>query len=271
MNYGVKDGFVDFREAKIHYTDRGSGRAIVLLHGFPENLHIWDEFASALSGSFRVISIDLPGFGKSECIGYLHTMELMAQAVHEVMRMLKLRRYIIAGHSMGGYVGLAFAELFRDNLCGLCLFHSTTYPDTEAKKAERTRSIAAVKKHPAQYLKSFAGNLFADSGNPHVKQLLHIISTASPRGIVAALEGMKMRPGREVILKFAAFPVLFIWGKKDKLLNCEEMLPQAEAPRHKEILLLENTGHMGFYEAPEETLKALRTFAYMCFRTKGKK
>lgn len=266
QNRGVKSDYIDFREAKIHYSDCGSGRTIVLLHGFPENLHIWDEFAASLSKIFRVISIDIPGFGKSECIGYVHTMELMAQAVREVMRRLKLRKYVIAGHSMGGYVALAFAELYPQNLAGLCLFHSTAYPDTEAKKAERTRSITTVKKHPTQYLKAFARNLFANAADSHAKKLNVIISSSRQRGIIAAIEGMKIRPGREIILKFAAFPVLFIWGKKDKLLNFEEMLPQAEAPRYKEILLLENAGHMGFYEAREETLIALSRFANKCYK-----
>ncbi len=270
MIQGVKDGFVDFHEAKLHYTDCGSGRVIVLLHGFPENLHIWDRFATALSKNFRVIAIDLPGFGNSDCIGYVHTMELMAEGVHAVMRHLKLRRYVIAGHSMGGYVGLAFAEHFRENLSGLCLFHSTAYPDSEVKKTERSRTIAAIKKRPLQYLKSFAANLFADSRNVHFKELNNIVSTASPRGIVAALEGMKMRPGREVVLKFAPFPVLFIWGKKDKLLNYEDLLPQAETPRRSEVLLLENAGHLGFYEEPEESFNALKSFANKCFRNGGR-
>ncbi|NNM95967.1 MAG: alpha/beta hydrolase [Bacteroidia bacterium] len=242
----------------------------MLLHGFPENLHIWDEFASGIAKNFRVITIDLPGFGQSECIGYVHTMELMAQCVREVMRALKLRRYVLAGHSMGGYAGLALAELYGENLSGLCLFHSSSYADSEAKKAERGRSIEAVRKHPAQYLKSFAGNMFADTDDAHARKLADIIASTTPRGIIAALQGMKIRPQREVILKFAGFPVLFIWGKKDKLLNYADMLPQAEAPADKEILLLENAGHMGFYEAPEETLQALKKFANRCFKTPGR-
>ena len=261
--------FATFRGAKIRYSDRGKGRAIVLLHGFPENLRIWDEFGDQLAKTFRVIAIDLPGFGESECLGYAHSMELMAQCVHGVMHQLNLRRYIIVGHSMGGYVGIAFAEFFAENLKGLCLFHSTTYADSEEKKADRDRGIAAVKKHPAQYVKAFSSNLFANPNDPDLKKLQETGLSFSPQGIVAALYGMKMRPSREIILKFAQYPVLFIYGKKDKIFNYEAMLPQTEVPAHKEVLLLESAGHMGFYEEPEKTLRTIRRFAYKCFRKRN--
>ena len=258
--------YTTFRGAKVRYEDRGKGRAIVLLHGFPENLHIWDEFATQLAKSFRVIAIDLPGFGESECIGYVHSMELMANCVHEVMHRLNLRRYIVVGHSMGGYVALAFAEFFSENMSGLCLFHSSAYADTEEKKLDRDRGIAAVKKHPEQYLKAFSANLFANPDNPDFKKFQEIVLTSQPRGVVAALEGMKRRPSREVILKFIQCPVLFIYGKKDKVMPYDLMLPQTEVPAHKQVITLEHSAHMGFYEAPYETLKALRAFAYKCFR-----
>lgn len=260
--------FATFRGAKIRYSDAGKGRAIVLLHGFPENMHIWDEFGAKLAKSFRVIAIDLPGFGGSESLGYVHSMELMARAVHAVMQQLNLRRYIVVGHSMGGYVAMAFAEFFPENLKGLCMFHSSTYADTEEKKLDRDRGIAMVKKHPAQYLKAFSASLFADPNDPHYPKLMEIVNTATPRAIAAALHGMKMRPSREVILKFVQCPVLFIYGKKDKIMNYDTMLPQTTVPAHRELLTLENAGHMGFYEAPNETLKALRKFAYRCFRGK---
>jgi pimeloyl-ACP methyl ester carboxylesterase len=261
--------YTTFRKARIRYSDQGKGRTIVLLHGFPENLQIWEEFSAALSKSFRVIAIDLPGLGESENIGYVHTMELMAQCVHTVMLQLKLRRYVVVGHSMGGYVALAFAELFPDNLRGLCLFHSSAYADSDEKKIDRDRASEAAKKHTSQFLKTFAANLFSDPDDPNIKKLQQITAGTSARGVVAALQGMKMRQSREVILKFAEYPVLFILGKKDKIIDWKNMQSQIEIPPHKEVLSLENAGHMGFYEAPKETLKAIRRFTYKCF--KGRK
>lgn len=258
--------YTTFRKACVRYSDQGKGRAVVLLHGFPENLHIWDEFAKELAKSFRVIAIDLPGLGESESIGYVHTMELMARCVHSVLQELKLRRYVIVGHSMGGYAGLAFAELFPENLKGLCLFHSTAFPDSEEKKLDRDRASEAAKKHTGQFVKAFTGNLFANADDPNIKKLQQMVAGTSARGIVAALQGMKMRPGREIILKFAQYPVLFILGKKDKVINWWNMKEQVLIPPDNRVLLLEDAGHMGFYEAPKETLKAVRGFAYKSFR-----
>jgi len=258
--------YTTFKNGRIRYSDEGEGRAIVLLHGFPENLQIWEEFSVELSKHFRVIAIDLPGFGESESIGYVHSMELMAQCAHEVMHHLNLRRYILVGHSMGGYAGLAFAELYPDNLRGLVLFHSSSYKDSDEKKADRERSIEAMKKRPKTYLKVFTANLFANNRNKNLKKLREIVANTSARALVAATEGMKNRKDREIILQFAQYPVLFIYGKKDKILNLETMLPQTETPADKEILILENAGHMGFYEAKEETLNAIIKFANKCFR-----
>src|SRR5581483_8639197 len=143
--------YTTFRNARIRYSDEGKGRAIVLLHGFPENLGIWQEFSAALSKSFRVICIDLPGLGESECIGYVHTMDLMAKCVQSVMHELNLRRYVVVGHSMGGYVALAVAELFPENLRGLCLFHSAAFPDSDEKKLDRDKASEVAKKHPKQF------------------------------------------------------------------------------------------------------------------------
>jgi len=261
--------YTTFRKAKIRYSDEGNGRAIVLLHGFPENLEVWEEFSAKLAKGFRVIAIDLPGLGESENIGYVHTMELMAQCVHAVMQQLKLRRYVIVGHSMGGYVGMAFAELFPENLRGLCLFHSSAFADSDEKKLDRDKASEVAKKHRVQFLKTFAANLFADPKDPNIKKLQQLTAHTHARGIVASLQGMKLRPSREIVLKFAPYTVLFILGKKDKIIDWEKMMPQTEIPPHKEVLLLEDAAHMGFYEAPKETLRAVRHFAHACFKEKS--
>jgi pimeloyl-ACP methyl ester carboxylesterase len=267
-------GFTTFRKARIRYSDEGEGRAIVLVHGFPLNMQVWEEYSAELAKHFRVIAIDLPGFGESENIGYVHSMELFAQCVKEVMDNLGLRRYILIGHSMGGYAGLAFGELFPDNLRGFVMFHSSSYKDSDEKKTERERSIETIKKKRKSFIKVFTGNMFAAPNpqkgakdkNPHLKKLQDIANTASARALVAATEGMKNRKDREIILRFAQYPVLFIFGKKDKIFKLETVLPQTETPADKEVLILENAGHMGFYEAKDETLNAIIRFANRCFR-----
>ena len=119
-----------FKKGTVTFSDTGKGRAIVLLHGFLGSHQIWEHTIAELSKSYRVIAIDLPGHGATDCFGYVHTMDLIAKCVKAVMDDLRLKKYVIIGHSMGGYAGLAFADLFPDNLKGLCLFHSSAYADT---------------------------------------------------------------------------------------------------------------------------------------------
>ncbi|HVA98687.1 MAG TPA: alpha/beta hydrolase [Bacteroidia bacterium] len=261
--------FTEFKNARIRFTDKGKGRAIVLLHGFPLSLDIWNEFSETLSKKFRVICIDLPGHGESDCIGYVHSMELMAECVKAIMNVLHLRKYILVGHSMGGYATMAFAELFPDNIKGICLFHSSALADSESKKKDRERSIQLVKKHPKQFTNQLAENLFFVKNRARFKNEIALLkknfSNTSQRSIIACLYGMKDRKNREMILKFAAYPILFIIGKNDTIIPMEMILPQTELPEKKEILLLDKVGHAGFYEAKNEILERLIAFSKKCF------
>jgi len=264
--------FAEFKKSKIHYTDTGKGRVVVLLHGFLGSHEVWTEFTKKLSKKFRVITIDLPGHGETPSIGYYHSTELLAQSVKAVLDKAGVRRYVIAGHSMGGYVALAFAELYSENVSGLCLFNSTSYADSEEKKREREKVIRLVKKEHKHYVAEVVTSLFAPENiskiTNEVEKVKRIAVSVSKQSIINSLEGMKERKSRDMILKFAEFPVLFIIGKKDSVINFETMYPQMGLCKYPSVLMLENSGHMGFYEAPKETLKELSLFADRSFRKK---
>lgn len=266
--------FVTSRGAKIRYADIGKGRTIVLIHGFLESLEVWfgNGFANELAKKFRVIAIDLPGHGKSECLGYVQKMERMADVIKDVMDELRLRRYVVAGHSMGGYVALAFAEKYVENLSGLCLFHSTARADSEEKKLDRERAIRIVKRNPVKYTNQLVLNLFALANQRYFKKeinwLRRMAAKTKKQGIVACLEGMKNRSSREIILKFSHYPVLLIAGKRDTVIPFETVVEQSELPGDCRLLLLERTGHMGFLEMKKETLKKLIAFTGHCYRKK---
>jgi pimeloyl-ACP methyl ester carboxylesterase len=272
--------FIISRGAKIRYADIGKGRVIVLLHGFPFSLECWfgpdsyrDNFAETLSKKFRIIAIDLPGHGKSDCIGYVQKMEMMADVVKDVMDQLKLRRYVLVGHSMGGYVSLAFAEKYSENLRGLCLFHSSAFPDSEEKKLDRDRGIKIVKRDPLKYTNALVINLFALANQKYMKKEINWIrrmaAKTKKQGIVASLEGMKIRRNREIILKFAKYPVLFIGGTRDIVVPMAAMEKQSHLPKNSKLLMLERVGHMGFLEAKEITVKKLRAFVGGCYARKA--
>ncbi|MCD6066529.1 MAG: alpha/beta hydrolase [Bacteroidetes bacterium] len=262
-----------FRNEKIAFSDNGKGRTVVLLHGFLGAKEIWKTTEEQLTKHFRVISIDLPGHGKSACYGYVHHMELLARAVKAVMDSLKLKKYILVGHSMGGYAALAFAELFPDNLKGMCLFHSTSYADSEEKKRDRTRAVRLVKADANVYTRTTIKNLFAIKNlNRHKAAIAFaqkIAARTNKRGIVSTLEGMKDRPNRDIVLNFSEYPVMMIIGRYDAILPMQSLLNQSEFVPSKYVLLLENDGHMGFLENPLICSKHMKRFFRLCFKKQG--
>ena len=137
--------FFQFREKNLHYKKEGTGEALVLIHGFLENLSMWDEMAVELSKTHHVIRADLPGFGKSDCIEDIHSMELFAECIQQLLLELNIDKFTLIGHSMGGYAALALSEICPKKIDHLILFHSTAKADSEPKKNDRTRSIKTVK------------------------------------------------------------------------------------------------------------------------------
>ncbi|HLG03412.1 MAG TPA: alpha/beta hydrolase [Bacteroidia bacterium] len=262
------------RGAKIRYSDTGKGRAVVLLHGFLESLEVWfgNGFANDLAKKFRVIAIDFPGHGKSDPLGYVQRMERMADVVKDVMDEVGLRRYVLAGHSLGGYVALAFAEKYVENVSGLCLFHSTALADNEEKKLDRDRAIRIVKRNPVKYTNQLMINLFAVANQRYFRKEINwmrrMAAKTKKQAIVACLEGMKIRVNRELILKFAPYPVLFIAGARDNVIPVKSLEQQKKLPKTARLVILEKAGHMGFLEARDTALNKLRAFTGFCYRKK---
>ncbi len=221
---------ISFKKGTIFFSDSGKGRTIVLLHGFLGAAGIWEHAVVNLSKSYRVICIDLPGHGQSDSFGYAHSMELMARSVKAVMDHLKLKRYVIAGHSMGGYAALAFAELFPDNLKGLCLIHSSAYPDSSEKRKERERAIKLIRQNKKVYTSETIRNLFAKKNLKYLKKEIvftnKIAGRTTRQGMVAALLGMRDRPGRDIILGLVDYPIMMVIGEHDNMIPATQLLEQ---------------------------------------------
>ena len=253
---------IDYKNTKISYSDTGKGNAVVLLHGFLENQMMWQDLVPELHQKYRVITIDLLGHGESACVGYVHSMEDNAEAVRSVLSKLRIRKAIFVGHSMGGYVALAFAELYPAAVKGLVLLNSTSKADSEERKANRDRAIKAVKKDYIGFVRLSIANLF----NPDNRERLvdEIEKTRSEalktplQGIVASLEGMKIRKDRETLLRSATYPILLILGKKDPVLNYEDGLKQIENTSIKLVTFPD--GHMSHIENQNELEKVLLDF-----------
>lgn len=260
---------LSFLSGNIHCITEGKGRCVVLLHGFLGSVEIWKYIIPVLSKSYKVIAIDLPGHGKSDCLGYAHNMELMADAVHAVLKHFKIKKCVLAGHSMGGYVALAFAKKYPPKISGLCLFHSTAYSDSEEKKADRNRAIKIIEKDPALFIRPTIKNLFAKNNLKYLKDELkfaiQLAQQTSAQGIIAALIGMRDRPSYIQVLKDANYPIMMIIGKKDNILPYEKLLEQCDLIANKDCLLLEYDGHFGMLENAKYTRIAIRKFVRKCF------
>lgn len=251
-----------FKNTKTAYSDHGKGTAIVLLHGFLENQTMWDELILEFSKKYRIITIDLLGHGQTDCLGYVHTMEDNADVVHAVLSELRIRKAILVGHSMGGYVALAFAELYPENVKGLVLLNSTSRADSDERKKNRDRAIKAVKKDYSTFVRLSISNLFSEENRGRLideieKVKLEALKTPL-QGIVASLEGMKIRQDREVLLHFGPYPKLLILGKKDAVLNYEENKDQIENTDMELVLFAD--GHMSHIENKAELKKVLLEF-----------
>jgi pimeloyl-ACP methyl ester carboxylesterase len=251
-----------YKNTKISYLSSGKGQSVVLLHGFLENQTMWQYLIPELSKKQRVITIDLLGHGETGCLGYVHSMEDNAAVVRAVLSKLQIRKAIFVGHSMGGYAALAFAEMYPDAVKGLVLMNSTSIADSEERKANRERAIKAVKKDYSTFIRLAISNLFAEENRLKLtieieKVKLEALKTPL-QGIIASLEGMKIRKDRHTVLQLATYPKTLILGTKDSVLNYNESLEQIRDTDVKLVTFPD--GHMSHIENSADLMLVLLDF-----------
>jgi pimeloyl-ACP methyl ester carboxylesterase len=163
---------------------------------------------------------------------------------------------------MGGYIALAFAELYPDTMKGLFLLNSTSLADSDERKINRDRAIIAVKQNYTNFVRMSIANLFSEDNREKLAEQIEQVKIEALKtplqGIVAALEGMKIRKDREVILHFAPYPMQLVLGKKDGVLSYDDNLSQIE--NTKVELTIFPDGHMSHIENQEELLKVFLRF-----------
>jgi pimeloyl-ACP methyl ester carboxylesterase len=257
--------YFSYKEGRIHYTDSGTGKVIILLHGYLESSEVWNGFAERLQSQFRTISIDLPGCGLSDVHGEVHSMEFMATVIKELIDSLKLKKVFMTGHSLGGYVTLAFLELFPEQLSGYCLFHSQPFPDTPAALEKRRREIEIVKvgkknlMYPDNVIRMFAtSNLVKFS--KALQKSKDIAAQIPGEGIIAVLNGMMIRPSRLSFMEAGKVPCLWILGLMDNYIPCEHIQTMVNLPFNAKLVVLKNSGHMGFIEEENLAVKTVSDF-----------
>lgn len=249
----------------IIYTDKGVGPVIVFVHGFCESKDIWIAFAEKLMVNYRVICLDLPGFGESLLDRDTVSMEWFADEVQHLMKLLGIHVFTFVGHSLGGYVGLAYAEKYAKHLSGLCLFHSTAYADSEERKINRNKTVAFIQKYGADmFTQSFIEPLFLLKNRQVLKneiaELKLIAKQSSEKGIIATTLAMRDRRDRTHVLAALKIPVLIIGGKNDATIPIDKLEALSNLSPIIQLAAVEECGHMGMYEQKEKTFDVLAAF-----------
>jgi len=260
MNY-----YIHYNGGKIYYTDTGEGEPVVLLHEYLETSDIWSGFAKKLAGKFRVICVDLPGHGLSKVYSENHTMEFMAGAVRVLLENLNIKQVFLAGHSLGGYVALAFLEMYPGLLKGYCLFHSHPFadrPETLEKREREIKIVRAAKKYIlyTENISQMYAPVNLDKFREELQRSKNIASTICDEGIIAVLNGMMNRPSRLKFMEAGKVPCLWILGKMDNYISCYEIQKKVNLPANAKIVVLENSGHMGFIEEEDLSVSVMTDF-----------
>ncbi|KEZ52918.1 MULTISPECIES: alpha/beta fold hydrolase [Metabacillus] len=250
-------------DVSLSYSDDGEGHCIVLLHGFCGSRGYFNKIIPDISENYRVIACDLRGHGHSSTVKDEYSITSMADDLATLFDVLEIEKVTMIGHSLGGYIALAFAEKYPHMLHSYGLLHSTALPDDENGKAGREKGIARIEQEGMKgFINDLVPKLFAeenmDSFHAEMETVRQIGYKTPETGAAGALHAMKNRPDRQKVLHNEDLPVLLIAGKKDQIVPTEKTF--LHRGDHITEVLLENSGHMGMLEEPDKVSEALLTF-----------
>ena len=232
---------------------------IVLIHGHGVDASLWDSIYAGLVSDVPVLKPDFARLTQHT------TMEGYAGELYDRLQEEGVKNVVLVGHSMGGYMALAFAERHPEMMCGLCLFHSTAFADDETKKIQRQQIINNLTLDGSRvFLNTAITNMFAPANRDRMddlkQELIDRFSTLPSDALQAGIRAIMSRPDRVEVVKAASFPVLIIAGQHDQLVPIGTSQELAGAVPAAGIVVLETSGHLGMIEQPEESLQALNTF-----------
>lgn len=246
---------------KIAYVEEGTGESLVLIHGFCGSASYWHKLVPLLSKTHRVIAIDLRGHGNSSAPDEPYSMESFADDLALFVDELGLAKIHLFGHSLGGYVTLAFANQYADKLASFGLIHSTPYPDDDAAKANRDKGADNIRQNGMEpFIKALVPKLFAPS---HIDTMREEVQLAKEIGFatvgaIQTLIAMRDRVDRNHVLQETTLPVLLVAGSEDQIIPAEKTFTVDK--NNVEQVLLPDAGHMGMVEAPEKMAEAFKSF-----------
>lgn len=255
----------NYLNEEIFYKIIGKGQPVVLLHGFAEDSNIWNDQVSFLQEHCQLIIPDLPGTGKSGMLPKNSTIDDYATSVNALLSNENIEKCIMFGHSMGGYVTLAFAEKYAEKLKAFGFVHSTAFADNDEKRESREKAIQMMEEYGVfPFLKNTTPNLFSENykkqHSQRVSDLIEQGKNLSTEAMVQYYTAMRNRPDRTEVLAKMDVPVLFIIGSEDKAAPLEDLLKQVSLPGISHIHIMEGVGHMSMWEEAEQLNNYLLEF-----------
>lgn len=249
----------------LFFKEKGIGPPLVFIHGFCETHEIWNDFVDRFTTDFRVLTPDLPGFGKSEMLPTPFTIDDVGNAVARWLMDLQISSALIIGHSLGGYVTLSLTALHPELVRGFGLFHSTVFADSEEKRENRNRIIQFVQKNGVQpYIDTFVPGLFFDKSSPALQTVHDIASQTKLQPLIGYSQAMRDRQDRSVLLK-NEIPKILIAGVEDTLIAIQISREMAKIALNSSFFEMKGTAHMGFFEAKNECQMVTKRFAHEIF------
>ena len=245
-----------FRDTPIYYEVHGQGPILVLLHGFLESANIWKALIPKLSTSYTVVTLDLPGHGRSGVVDAVHTMELMADAVNAVLTSLHFESFTLLGHCMGGYVALAYTEKHPEQVQRLILLNSTSFEDSHERKLNRNRAIKLLGTEKSNFIGMALSNLFSEHQRHIYAHEIELLKKEaiqfSTEGIIANIKGMRDRTDRSLVLETFQNPKWLIAGTNDPIVPLEQSKKMARQT-HSELKMISGS-HMSWLENTDEII-----------------
>lgn len=267
----MAEKMIAFQGSEIFYRIMGNGKMVMLLHGFSEDGEIWNYQADLLKDHFTVIVPDLPGSGRSQFIDsadidfYAEVIKSIIDTEQQNVPLTAPREISLIGHSMGGYITLAFAEKYPQYLNCFGMFHSSAYADNNEKKETRQKAINFINdKGSYPFLKTSIPGLFtkdfAEACPEKIDALIEKGKAFTPEALIQYYEAMVARPDRTAVLKLFSKPILFIIGEFDNAIPLQISLQQCYVPEQSHVHILSSSAHMGMWEEKEKSGQLLMKF-----------
>lgn len=245
----------------ISYTETGKGRPLVLIHAFPTDKRLWEPQHRELKNHFRVISLDLWGFGDSSPVdGNAITMAAYADEVKQLLDHLHIKKAIIGGESMGGYVALSFLEHHPEYATGLILSNTQAIADSEETKTNREKTALDVLANgTGTFINTFMGKALSSNVPDQTKSMLfEMLNTQTPNALASALRGMALRYQTQDVLANSIIPVLIITSEQDKVISPQQSESMHQQAKNSRLVAITNAGHLANLEQSKQWSKAVK-------------